>query len=168
MVARQVVTPWTAIFMAIVAILSSLIKPFRLKYLFIENEYVSCNLWFMKFEVLKSSTSLDLGSPALAQLTALVTKVTLSCVLQVAWPMAVVYATCFVVCLKLCRLGLLKRCWGGCPKSGPVMVIGGRKGWEFSPCMRGCFFSSRRIKVGCRKKKDFSRVVWSWYCFILW
>lgn len=32
--------------------------------------------------------------------------------------MAVVYATCFVVCLKLCRLGLLKQCWAGCPKSG--------------------------------------------------
>ena len=49
--------------------------------------------------------------------------VTLSCVLQVAWPMAVVYATCFVVCLKLCRLGLLKQCWAGCPKSGEQMRV---------------------------------------------
>ena len=48
---------------------------------------------------------------------------TLSCVLPRAWPIAILWATGFIVVLKLLRALLLKCCWGGCPKQGEAMRV---------------------------------------------
>lgn len=48
---------------------------------------------------------------------------TLSCILQFAWPSALLYATSFMVLLKIFRAALLKLTWAGCPKPGEQMRV---------------------------------------------
>ena len=48
---------------------------------------------------------------------------TLSCVLQYAWPRALLFAAGSVILVKACRLVLLQLCWGGCPKPGEPMRV---------------------------------------------
>lgn len=50
---------------------------------------------------------------------------TLSCILQFAWPSALLYATSFMVLLKIFRAALLKLTWAGCPKPGLGWMDGG-------------------------------------------
>ena len=50
---------------------------------------------------------------------------TLSCILQFAWPSALLYAASFMVLLKIFRAALLKLTWAGCPKPGPGWTVDG-------------------------------------------